>query len=112
MASAEPALPLNRAESLALVAQSLLAQGRASEALDFASRAARTLDTLGGIDDGEAIIRLTFAEALAAAGQIDEANDARLAARERLLDRAARIRDPGDRRSFLENVPENARTMR
>src|SRR5262249_10735744 len=56
VASAEPVLPLNQAESLALVAQSLLAQARAGDALDFASRAARMLDTLGGIDDGEAII--------------------------------------------------------
>ncbi len=111
VASAEPVLPLNQAESLALVAQSLLQQGRAGDALDFAARAARMLDTLGGIDDGEAIIRLTLADALAAAGQVDAAGAAIEAARARLLDRATRIRDPGDRRSFLENVPENARTL-
>jgi hypothetical protein len=33
-------------------------------------------------------------------------------ARGRLLARATRIREPKWSRSFLENVPENARTMR
>ena len=32
-------------------------------------------------------------------------------ARARLLDRASRISDPEQRRSFLQNVPENARTL-
>jgi hypothetical protein len=111
VASVEPVLPLNQAESLALVARALLAQARPTDALDLASRAARMLDTLGGIDDGEAIIRLTLADALAAAGRPGEARAAIEAAHARLLDRAARIRDPGDRRSFLDNVPENARTL-
>ena len=33
------------------------------------------------------------------------------AARDRLLDRAARISDPEWRRRFLADVPENARTL-
>ena len=112
VAEEAPVLPLNEAGSLALVAQALLRQGRAGDALAYASRAARVLDGLGGIDDGEAIIRLTLAEALRLSGREAEARIAIEAARARLLDRAARIRDERDRRSFLENVPENARTLK
>lgn len=56
-------------------------------------------------------IRLTFAEALAAHGDLPAARAAFREARERLLRRAAKVGDPALRRSFLERVPENARTM-
>ncbi|HVK77242.1 MAG TPA: protein kinase [Kofleriaceae bacterium] len=111
IASAEPVLPLNQAESLAIVARALLAQGRGDEAVILARRGLEQLDSLGGIDDGEAIIRLTWAEALAAAGRTAEAAAAGLRARARLLERAAAISDPALRASFLERVPENARTL-
>ncbi len=111
IASAEPVLPLNQAESLAIVAQALLAQGRGDEALVHAQRALEQHERLGGIDDGEAIIRLTWAEALAAVGRRAEAIAAGDRARARLLERAAAITDPALRASFLERVPENARTF-
>ncbi len=51
-----------------------------------------------------------YAEALHASGD-GRAASAILAARAHLLERAAKIRDPILRRSFLERVPENARTV-
>ena len=111
VASIEPALPLNQAESFAILAQTLLAAGRAGDARTAAGEGLRMLEELGGIDDGEAIIRLTWAEALHATGDTVGAREAITAARERLLHRAGRIPDEPLRRSFLERVPENARTL-
>ncbi len=104
-------LPLNEAESLAILARTLLAQGRAEEALEAARAGLEGLERLGGIDDGEAIIRLAWAEALSATGALEQAREATRAARERLLHRAGKIVDPRWKESFLANVPENARTL-
>jgi tetratricopeptide (TPR) repeat protein len=112
VASVEPALPLNQAESLAILARALLAQGRNEEALRAAQSGLEGLERLGGIDDGEAIIRLTFAEALWAAGDEEAARTAIAAARTRLEERAVRITDARVRASFLEAVPENQATLR
>ena len=65
----------------------------------------------GGIDEGEARIRLIYAEALHATGELEEARVAIATARDRLLARAAKIGDEAWRRSFLECVPENSRTL-
>jgi hypothetical protein len=111
VAEAEPVLPLNRAESLAILAQVLLAQGRTPEALERAEAGLQLLESLGGIDDGEALIRLVHAEALHAAGQGDAARAALGAAAVRLRARAERIGSAALRQSFLERVPENARTL-
>ena len=46
-----------------------------------------------------------------AAGRTAEAAEAAARARDRLLGRAARIHDQALRRSFLEAVPDNARTL-
>ncbi len=111
VASVAPALPLNQAESWAILARALLAQALAEEALDVADRGLALLERLGGIDDGESIIRLTHAEALAAAGRQREAHEALARARQRVLERAARIGDPELRAGFLAGVPENRRTL-
>jgi tetratricopeptide (TPR) repeat protein len=111
VAEAEPILPLNLSESLAILGQGLLAAGRPHEALAVARRALEMLEGLGGIDDGEAIIRLTWAEALIATGDTDGGRAAIGAARERLLQRAARIPDEAMRAAFLQRVPENRRTL-
>jgi eukaryotic-like serine/threonine-protein kinase len=112
VAAAWPPLPLNHAESLAILSRTLLAQGRFDEALRAASDGLDELRRLGGIDDGEAIIRLTYAEALWATGDREGAREAILAARQRLEERARRISDLALRESFLERVPENAATLR
>ena len=67
--------------------------------------------SLPGLEEGESLLRLVYAEALSATGNEPAAEDALDVARRRVLGRAARILDPGWRASFCENVPENARTL-
>ena len=69
------------------------------------------LDSLGGVEEGEAYVRLAFAEALDAAGDRDAACEAIATARVRIMERAAMIHDPQWKESFLHLVPENARTL-
>jgi hypothetical protein len=88
----------------------LLRRGDTEGALTAAREAIDLLDTLGALEEGEALVRLIYAEALHASTD-SRAPSAILDARDHLLDRAAKIRDPILRRSFLERVPENARTI-
>ncbi|MFO0586480.1 MAG: protein kinase [Polyangiaceae bacterium] len=104
-----PAPPL-RAHALAALSQILLSRGRRDVAFTFAAEAKAILDQLGAIEEGESLVRLAHAEAALETGQKD-AHEAAADAREHLLARAAKIADPALRRSFLENVPENARTL-
>ncbi|WP_437669162.1 protein kinase domain-containing protein [Sorangium sp. So ce131] len=99
----------------ATLARVLLAGGRAAEALEAARRADEAASalaaSLGHLEEGESLIYLAHAEALEACGAREEARSAIANARERLLSRAARITNPAWRASFLENVPEHARTL-
>jgi hypothetical protein len=65
----------------------------------------------GGIEENEAAVRMYWAEALMAAGQRDEALDAIRSARDRILERAARIEDEASRRSFMTRERFKARTL-
>jgi tetratricopeptide (TPR) repeat protein len=103
--------PPARAHALATLARVALARDAVREAVDAATEAMVLLDTLGGIDEGESFVRLVHAEALSASGDHDRARRSLSVARARLLDRAAKIKDPEWRTSFLERVPWNARTM-
>jgi tetratricopeptide (TPR) repeat protein len=103
--------PPAKAHALALAAQIDLARDDVPRAVTRAAEADALLQELGVLDEGEGLVRLTWGEALRAAGRIGEAREALATARSRLLERAARIRDPELRRSFLERVPENARTL-
>jgi tetratricopeptide (TPR) repeat protein len=104
--------PPLRALAMAVLARALLQQGRAPEALAAAEEAFAVLEASGGaLEEGESLVRLVHAEALAAAGRRAEALAALAAAKARLLERADAIRDPAWRESFLANVPENARTL-
>jgi eukaryotic-like serine/threonine-protein kinase len=103
--------PPAKAYALAVSAQVELARGDTDRAEKDARDADALLQQVGVIDEGEAIVRLVLAEALHAAGKTDEARTAIVAARDRLLERASHIRDEDLRRSFLEQVPENARTL-
>jgi tetratricopeptide (TPR) repeat protein len=89
----------------------LLAQGRTEEALAASKSAAAVADELGGLAERDILVRLVHAEALRATGCESAARAALGAARDRLLAVAARIDDAALRRCFLENVPENARTL-
>ncbi|NVB84602.1 MAG: protein kinase [Kofleriaceae bacterium] len=101
----------SRPRALAALGQLLLLQRRAGEALIAAREAHDLLDTLGGVEEGESLVRLTYALALDATGDREAACTAIRRARERVLERAAKITDPEWRASFLENLPENAKTL-
>jgi tetratricopeptide (TPR) repeat protein len=105
------AAPRFRALAVAILARALLYQGRADEALTAAHEMSTLLASLGAMEAGESLVRLTYAEVLYAAGDFERARAAIAEARERLLANAAKIGDPKYRKSFLENVPENARTL-
>ena len=104
--------PPIRAGAYATLSEVLLARGRAPEALDAAKQAVAIVASLGGqIEEGESLIRLVHAEALDAAGEREAARAVIAEAQDRLLARADKIGDPDLRASFLEQVPENARTQ-
>ncbi len=104
--------PAFRALAQAILADVRLAEGRAAEALAAAEAAMSILTSLDGIEEGESRIRVVYAEALVLAGEVELGHAAIGEARDRLLARAAAVVDPALRRSFLERVPENARTLR
>jgi eukaryotic-like serine/threonine-protein kinase len=100
-----------RAVMMATLAATVLAQGRPAEALASAEGAMAELEELGGFAFKGAFVHLVHAEALHAAGKDADAAEKIAAARERLLAQAGKIADSALEQSFLENVPENARTL-
>jgi serine/threonine protein kinase len=96
----------------AMLGSIYLRQSKPKRALSAAEGAMELLIKLQSLEEGEALIRVVDAEALYASGRREEAIARIHEARERLLKAADEIDDPHWRRSFLENVPENARTMR
>jgi tetratricopeptide (TPR) repeat protein len=106
-----PGSPAIRAHALALLASILLRRREAPLALAKAQEAMEILESLDGVEEGEALIRLTYIQALAATGAHEEAERRTAQAQERLRVRSEKISDPRYKRSFLENVPENAATM-
>ncbi len=104
--------PLERPGVLATLARLRLAQARVPEALAAAEDALAGCAAMGGCGlFRAAFVRLAHAEAQHAAGAHDAARRAIADARARLLAIAGRVPDPEVRRSFLEDVPENARTL-
>jgi hypothetical protein len=103
-------LPSVRAHALATLAQITLALGHADEAAMISAEAMALVER-SDADAGEALARLVFAEARRATGHAAGARAAILVARDRLRARAARISDRELRESFLQRVPENARTL-
>jgi tetratricopeptide (TPR) repeat protein len=101
-------LPIYRAIPGATLAAIALARGQAGEAITAAEA---LLDGSESQALRSAQLRLVHAEALRAEGRENEARRAIEEAREHLLSIAAIIMDSGYRQSFLENVPENARTI-
>lgn len=104
-------VPTLETYSFAALASALLDQNRAEEALEPARTAFEIAQSLGTMEEGDVFVRLTYAETLHALGNHAEARDVLRAAHQRLLAIAAIIDDENIRRSFLERVPENARTV-
>lgn len=103
--------PSFRAQALGIQARALLRMNHLEEALDASRQGMAILDELGLIESGEGILRLAHAEALHATGHHDIARAALRESAKRLIARAERISDPIRRRSFLDHVPEHARTL-
>jgi eukaryotic-like serine/threonine-protein kinase len=97
--------------AIAFLADVLLAQGRADEALAVSMPAIERLVDRGRALGGQAHLRLVHAEALLTRGSTEAAR-AFLESSARLVRRRAdAIEDPELRRCFLERVPENAKTL-
>jgi tetratricopeptide (TPR) repeat protein len=106
------AMPLDQPGMLATLAAVRLAQGRAADALALADDAVARTTAMGGCGLFRAgFVRVVHAEALHATGRHDAARRAIADAHARLIAIAGKIADPGHRTSFLEAVPENARTL-
>jgi tetratricopeptide (TPR) repeat protein len=110
-ADALMAAPPLRAAALAVLARSLLAVRRTDEALEAAHEAFSLLESLGSLEEGEALVRLVYAETLTAGGKEGDFFAVITEARERLLTRAVRIGDQRWRERFLTQVPDNAQTL-
>jgi tetratricopeptide (TPR) repeat protein len=111
-AALEMAIPLERPGVLATLAMLRLAQGRTIEARGAAEDAVERCAAMGGCGMFRgAFVRLARVEALHATGALSAARAAIADASARLLAVAERIPDPLHRRRFLEEVPENAKTI-
>ena len=104
--------PPYRAALLAFMTLTMLHKGASpDESFVVAAEAMRLLSEVGGVAEGEAIIRVAYAEALHAKGDVEGARKAIGAARDRLLARAAKIKNPEYKRSFLGLIREHIRTL-
>lgn len=104
-------IPPSLALSLAVLARICLGKGDHERAHAVASEAMSLLERLGGLDEGESLVRLMLAETLLAMGDRAAACQVIMRARNRLLEASARITDPTLQASFLERVPDNARIL-
>jgi len=101
--------PTLRPFSLALFARARLAQGFVDEALALAKEAHAAIDAKLQVEDGEATVRLAYAEALVASGNRGEATGVIAQAMLWLQRRLQTLDDPKIRLSFLERIPEHRR---
>ena len=106
-----PDSPAVRAHVLSALAEIRLRRGAPEDARALSADALEVLSRVGGVEEGEALARLVHAEALEALGRRDEARAAIGEARDRLLERAAKVADETLRQSMLRRVPVHARTM-
>lgn len=105
-------IPTVECYATAVLASVLLKQGQAMDALKVSERAIKILGSVRFVEEGAELARLVHAEALQANGDSIGAAAVVAHAREELLRRAERMADGRRRASYLENVPENARTLR
>jgi len=97
--------------ALAVLGDIRLKRGAPDDALKHANRAMAQLQIIGEAWEGESLVRLVYAQALAAVGQDKAARDALTAAHNRLQERADMCRDPAAREQFLRGIPANAETL-
>jgi tetratricopeptide (TPR) repeat protein len=95
----------------ALLARALMAQGRTSEALHHARAAYARLEGPAALDGFEGTICLAMAECLRSIGDAVTAREVLRRAADRLGTLATAITDLAARRSYLTELPENARLV-
>ncbi|WP_437476897.1 protein kinase [Sorangium sp. So ce1014] len=103
--------PMIGVQASAVLARALVGLGRFDEATRAATDATSQLSEFGTLEEGESLVRLTYAEALSASGRQHEAIAAIASARASLLARAEKLSDPTWRERFLRDGPDNARTL-
>jgi tetratricopeptide (TPR) repeat protein len=104
--------PLDYPGALATLAALRLCQGRPAEALAAAEEGLAKYESMGTCGFfRSALLRLVHAESLEAAGHHERACAAIARAREIILANAAKISASRALESFLESVPEHARTL-
>ncbi len=104
--------PPYRAALLAFMTLTLIHKGApATEIAAAGQEAMRLFEQVGGVTEGDALIRIAYAEALFAEGDLEGAKKAVSVARDRLLARASKITNPEYQRTFLSGVREHVRTL-
>lgn len=101
--------PPMRALALGTLGRALLAQGRAREAIEATREALTLMLVESATEEGEALVHAAHIEAMLACGLRDGVAKAVEVAWSRLATRAALIRDPVLRESFMTRVVDNAR---
>jgi tetratricopeptide (TPR) repeat protein len=92
----------------ARIASAHLLAGDTAAALAEATQAMQLMDTHGRPEEGEMVVRVAYARALHASGDIEGARNVVADIVERVTTAAARIGDAALRDSFLHAVPEHA----
>ena len=103
--------PALRAYALATLARMLLQQRQPASALECAEEAMGLVEQLGGVAEGESLIRCVHALCLRNNDREPEGQRRIAEAKRLLLERANRINEPHWRQSFLEGVRDNDRLM-
>jgi hypothetical protein len=96
----------------ALLARSKVLQGLPAEALQHATEAKSLLDSAGGIEENESVIRLALPEALEAGQRLDEARPLAEAAVQRLFAIAAKFSSSQRREAYLNADDSHVATLR
>jgi tetratricopeptide (TPR) repeat protein len=103
--------PMDHMAATALLAAIRLAQGRVDKALDAAEETIGSYQGMRAYGFRGPFARLIYAEILDARGQRPRALQVLASARDYLLAQANKIGDPVLQQSFLEAVPDHARTF-
>jgi tetratricopeptide (TPR) repeat protein len=104
--------PPYRAALLGFLTLTLLhKRAPADEITRAGHEAMRAFEQVGGAAEGEALVRVAYAEAFHAAQDPENRNKAIAAARDRLMERAAKIKSAELRGTFLNVVREHLRTL-
>jgi tetratricopeptide (TPR) repeat protein len=93
------------------LAQALRLSGDIDGALETATTAIQMIERHGPPEEGESTVRLAYAEALHAAGKLDQARRAIGEAAQQVRDAAAKIKNANWRTSYLQDVVEHAQIL-